>query len=169
MPVRRPGQAGWTRTARALTACCVLIALPALFSARAEPTEDAPAAAMRDADYAAGKAAMERKDWAEAVRRLQLAAVRDPDSADLQNHLGYSYRNLRNFPAALQHYQRAIALNPRHRGAHEYIGEAYLMLDDLPNAEKHVTALRGICLLPCEELADLEKAVQQYRVRTGSK
>jgi len=29
---------------------------------------------------------------------------------------------------ALKHYKRSIELNPRHRGAHEYIGEAYLML-----------------------------------------
>ena len=95
--------------------------------------------------------------------------MRDPESADLQNHLGYSHRNLRNLPVALQHYQRAIQLNPRHRGAHEYIGEAYLMLDDLPSAQKHVAALRSICLLPCEELADLEKAVHQYRQRASSR
>jgi hypothetical protein len=66
---------------------------------------------------------------------------------------------------ALKHYKRSIELNPRHRGAHEYIGEAYLMLNDLPNAEKHLAMLRSICLLQCEELADLEKAVAQYRTR----
>lgn len=29
---------------------------------------------------------------------------------------------------AFKHYQRALQLDPRHLGAHEYIGEAYLML-----------------------------------------
>jgi len=26
---------------------------------------------------------------------------------------------------AFEHYERALKLNPRHRGAHEYVGEAY--------------------------------------------
>jgi Flp pilus assembly protein TadD len=138
-------------------------ALPPL--AMAEPTEDTPGAAARDADYAAGKAAVDKKDWAVAVTHLRKAAGRDPDSADLQNYLGYSYRNLKQMDLAIQHYQRAIQLNPRHRGAHEYIGETYLIMNDLPNAQKHVAELRKICLLPCEELADLEKAVAQYQAR----
>jgi hypothetical protein len=64
---------------------------------------------------------------------------------------------------AFEHYKRSIELNPRHRGAHEYIGEAYLLVNDLPSAEKHLAALRSICLLQCEELADLEKAIAAYR------
>ena len=70
---------------------------------------------------------------------------------------------------AFKHYKRSIELNPRHRGAHEYIGEAYLMVDDLASAEKHLAALRDICLLPCDELGDLEKAIAQYRARAGAK
>src|SRR6185437_1797156 len=87
-------------------------------------------------------------------------AETDPDlaAADQQNDLGYAHRNLRQFDAAFRHYKRAIELEPRHRGAHEYIGEAYLMVGDVPNAERHLAALRAICLLPCEELTDLEKA-----------
>jgi hypothetical protein len=42
---------------------------------------------------------------------------------------------------------------------------AALVANDLPNGERHLAALREICLVPCEELGDLEKAVQQYRVK----
>ncbi len=132
---------------------------------RAEPYEDNPSAAANEPDYAAGKAAMDKKNWTEAVKRFHQAALRDPDSADLNNYLGYSYRNLKQMDLALKYYKRSIQINPRHRGAHEYIGEAYLMMHDLPNAEKHLAALRNICLLPCEELTDLEKAVVAYRAR----
>jgi len=132
-------------------------------TAVAEPYEDNPDAAARDPDYAAAKAAMDRKNWAEAVKRFHQAALRDPDSADLNNYLGFSYRNLKQMDLAFKYYKRSIELNPRHRGAHEYIGEAYLMMNDLPGAEKHLAALREICLLPCEELGDLEKAVKEYR------
>ena len=46
-------------------------------------------------------------------------------------------------------------------GAHEYI-EAYLLVQDLPNAEEHA-ALQRICLVPCEEHADLARAIAAYR------
>jgi Flp pilus assembly protein TadD len=139
--------------------------LPAL--GPAEELETIPGAAARDPDYAAGKQALERKDWAEAVKRFGQAALRDPDNADLQNYLGFSYRNLGQLDAAFKHYQRALELNPRHRGAHEYAGEAYLMVGDLAGAERHLAALRKICLLGCEELRDLERDIAAYRKRTG--
>ena len=144
----------------------LIVAVASCFStltAVAEPYEDTPDAAARDPDYAAGKAAMDKKNWAEAAKRFQQALLRDPDSADLHNYLGYSYRNLKQMELAFKHYKRSIQINPRHRGAHEYIGEAYLLVNDLPSAEKHLAMLRSICLLQCEELADLEKAVAAYR------
>jgi len=148
------------------TAVALMLAvLPTVPFTSAEPFEDNPGAAARDPDYAAAKAAMDKKNWQEALKGFQRAALRDPDSADLHNYMGYSYRNLKQMDLALKHYKRSIELNPRHRGAHEYIGEAYLMLNDLPSAEKHLAALRSICLLPCEELADLEKAVKEYRAK----
>jgi tetratricopeptide (TPR) repeat protein len=109
--------------------------------------------------------AVERNAWADAVQSLKRAEVRLPENADLQNHLGYAYRNLAQYDAAFRHYKRALTLDPRHRGAHEYIGEAYLMVDDVANAERHLVALREICLLQCEELADLEKAFAAYAAR----
>lgn len=149
------------RWLRALAAAGALAAAPAW----PEPFETNPVLATSDADYAAGKQAMDRKNWQEAAKRFEVALKRNPDSADLENYLGYSYRHLKNFDLALRHYKRAIELDPRHRGAHEYIGEAYLMVNDLPNAEKHLAELRKICLLPCEELGDLEKAVAAYKAK----
>lgn len=134
-------------------------------AARAEPYEVDPDLAARDEDYAAGKRAVDRKDWDEAVRRFKLAERRHPEQADLQNILGYAHRNLKQYDLAFVHYKRAIEIEPRHRGAHEYIGETYLLTGDLAGAEKHLDALRQICLLPCDELRDLDKAVAQYRAK----
>ena len=142
----------------------IVVALAAT-GAGADPAEFDPDAATRDADYAAGKKAIEAKDWAGALERFKRAEVRNPDNADLQNYIGYSLRNLKQFDLAFKHYKRAIEMNPRHRGAHEYIGEAYLMVGDLPSAEKHLAALKEICLLPCEELNDLERGIVAYRGR----
>jgi len=135
--------------------------------ALAEPYESDPSAVARDEDYAAGKQAMEKKNWPEALKRYQIALKRNPDNADLHNYLGFSYRNAGQMDLAFKHYLRAIELDPRHRGAHEYIGEAYLMVKNPRKAEEHLAALEKICLLPCEELDDLKKKVAEYKKRGG--
>ncbi|MFL6566817.1 MAG: tetratricopeptide repeat protein, partial [Burkholderiales bacterium] len=77
-----------------------------------------------DPDYAAGRRAIEAKDWQNAIRLLSSAALRDTRNAEIQNYLGYAYRNTGELSAAFKHYARALQINPRHRGAHEYLGEA---------------------------------------------
>jgi Flp pilus assembly protein TadD len=152
---------GWQAMVCVLAASCALVMLPA----KAEPYETNPDAAARDPDYAAGKQAMAMKNWPEAAKRFAKAAAGDPDNPDLQNYLGHAYRQLKDFDSSFRHYKRALALDPRHRGAHEYIGEAYLMLGDVKSAEKHLAVLREICLLSCEELEDLQKAISLYRAK----
>jgi len=137
--------------------------LPA--AALAHPSDDEPAAGQIDPDYVAGKAAIEAKDWSTAIRLLSSVALRDTRNADVQNDLGYAYRHTNQFDVAFRHYQRALQLNPRHRGAHEYIGEAYLLVNDPARAEEHLAALEKICLIPCEEYDDLKKAIAAYRGR----
>jgi Flp pilus assembly protein TadD len=144
-----------------VAACLVL--LPQI--SVAVDTDDDPAAARLDPDYAAGKKAIEAKDWSAAIKSLSSAALRDTRNADIQNYLGYAYRNAGQMDLAFKHYGRALQLNPRHRGAHEYVGEAYLMVYDLPKAEEHLAALQKICLIPCEEYEDLRKQIDVYRKR----
>ena len=146
----------------ALLAALALGLVPGAF---AEGYESKPEAAERDPDYAAGKKAIAEKNWTEAIERLTQAEKRDPDNPDLQNWLGYSHRNLKQYDRAFKYYKRAIELDPRHRGAHEYVGETYLIVGNVGGAERHLAALREICLLPCDELADLEKAIAEYRKR----
>jgi tetratricopeptide (TPR) repeat protein len=118
---------------------------------------------LADEDYAAGRAALKAGDAATALRRFQSALKRFPDAADLHNELGFAHRRLRQTDKAFEHYKRALAIKPDHRGAHEYIGEAYLMVGDLPGAERHLAALKSLCLLPCDEYVDLQKAIAAYR------
>ena len=152
------GYAGAVRSGLLAAAIAAFVAVAA-----ADPYEADPDLAARDDDYAAGKQAVENKDWEAAARLFRRAERRHPEHADLQNILGFSYRNLKQFDLAFRHYRRAIELDPRHRGAHEYIGETYLMVGDLAGAERHLGALREICLLPCDELRDLERAIANYR------
>lgn len=132
---------------------------------RAASTDEATKEGQLDPEYAAGKAAIAAKDWKAAIRSLSSAALRDTRNADIENYLGYAYRQSGQLPLAFTHYQRALQLDPRHRGAHEYIGEAYLMANNLTKAQEHLAALQRICLIPCEEYEDLKKAVAEYRAR----
>ena len=134
--------------------------------AKAAPSADEQDQALAaDPDYAAGLAALQAGEFDTARLKFQSALRRFPEAADLHNELGFTHRKLRQMDLAFEHYKRALAIDPRHRGAHEYIGEAYLMVGDVAGAEKHLAALRAICLLPCEELDDLRRALDEHQVK----
>ena len=118
--------------------------------------------AVLDPDFAAGKRAIVAGDWQGAIKVLTSAGLRDDRNADIQNYLGYAHRRLRQLDPAMRHYQQALTLNPRHRSAHEHLGEAYLMRGDLAKAEEHLAALEKICLISCEEYDDLKRALAEY-------
>jgi tetratricopeptide (TPR) repeat protein len=119
--------------------------------------------AQLDPDFAAGKKAMAAGDWNGAIVVLKSAALRDPRNADIQNYIGYSYRRLRELEPAFAHYRQALTRNPRHRAAHGHMGEAYLATGNLVAAEEHLAALERICLIPCDEYGDLQRAITKYR------
>jgi tetratricopeptide (TPR) repeat protein len=125
--------------------------------------------AQLDPDFAAGKRALAAEDWNGAIAALKLAALRDPQNADIQNYIGYGYRRLRQLGPAMRYYQRAIMLNRRHRSAHEHLGELYLVLGEPSKAEHQLATLEDICLIQCEEVGDLKRAIAAFKVSTTSR
>jgi hypothetical protein len=61
-----------------------------------------------------------------------------------------------------KHYNEALRIDPKHRGAHEYIGEAYLMVNNLPKAKEHLGALDKLCFFPCSEYTELKNAIAAH-------
>jgi len=61
-----------------------------------------------------------------------------------------------------KHYNEALRIDPKHRGAHEYIGEAYLMIGNPGKANEHLKALDSLCFFGCEEYSKLKKALADY-------
>jgi Flp pilus assembly protein TadD len=136
----------------------VALAAPALANMGAEDEEST------HPDWVAGKKAVEAQDWKGAVEHLSKAAAAEPENADIQNWLGFAQRKAGNLDAAFSAYETALKLNPKHKLAHEYIGEAYLMANDLPKAEMHLAELQRLCTpIPCEEYKDLKRAVDAYK------
>lgn len=115
---------------------------------------------------ATARAAIQAKDWTKALNELNAAAREDSRNADVQNLLGYSWRKRAtpDLAKAFEHYGNALRLDPKHKGAHEYIGEAYLMDKKPAEAEKHLAQLEAICgNKTCEEYVDLAKAIADYK------
>ncbi len=70
-----------------------------------------------------------------------------------------------NMDLVFKHYTEALRLDPQHRGAHEYIGEAYLMVNNVAKAREHLATLDRLCTFGCEEFTDLKKAIADYEAR----
>jgi Flp pilus assembly protein TadD len=142
-------------------ALIALLLLPSLALANLGAESDESA---RDQNFVEGKKALEKQDWARAIEYLGKAVQANTRDADAQNGLGYAYRMSGNLDAAFKHYKEALAANPKHRAAHEYIGEAYLKTDNVAKAEEHLAALQLLCSpIPCEEVKDLKRAIESYK------
>lgn len=114
----------------------------------------------------AARKAIDAKDWGRAMFELNQAVRDEPRNADVHNLLGYTYRKRAapDITKAFEHYKTALSLDPKHKGAHEYIGEAYLVDKKPAEAEKHLAQLEVICgNKTCEEYADLAKAVADFK------
>ena len=103
-----------------------------------------------------------------AIDELQSALKDSPDDADLLNLLAYSQRKLKRYDEALVNYQKALQIDPEHRGANEYLGELYLQLDQLPKALERLKVLDEDCFFGCKEYDKLEKAIEAYRSKNQS-
>jgi Flp pilus assembly protein TadD len=123
----------------------------------------APPRVAANPDYEAGKKAVEAHDYKAALDSFNRALAKEPDSADIHNYLGYSWRKSGNLDMAFKHYNQALQIDPKHKGAHEYIGEAYLMVNDLAKAEEHLARLDRICFFSCEEYRELRQAIEDYK------
>jgi tetratricopeptide (TPR) repeat protein len=113
----------------------------------------------RDMELEKAKTAIARKDWTAALAVLEPYTGSNPRSADGFNLLGYSLRNLKNYDESLVAYKQALTLDPKHKGAHEYIGIAYIQMGQLEKAKEHLASLDKICPYSCEEYRDLKKAI----------
>ncbi len=130
----------------------------------AADTESSPAKAVASADYQAGKAAVEAKQWTVAADLFRRATLQDPKNADAWNMLGYSSRWAGNYPAAFDAYGRALSLEPLHRGANSYLGVAYVRTNDLTKARAQLAKLETICgNKDCDEYKLLDKAIAEYK------
>jgi tetratricopeptide (TPR) repeat protein len=113
------------------------------------------------------RAAIAGKNWQRASSVLRDALAKDAGNADYHNLYAYALR-MGASPAmdvVFKHYNEALRIDAKHRGAHEYIGEAYLMIGNSGKAKEHLKALDSLCFFGCEEFGKLKKAIADYEAK----
>lgn len=109
---------------------------------------------------AEGRTAIAAKKWPDAIVVLKKAEALDPKNADVQNLLGFSSRNNGDYSSALAHYAAALKINPKHVGALEYQGVAYVLLGQTSKAKANLATLQKICGTTCTQYKDLAAALK---------
>lgn len=111
--------------------------------------------------------AIEEGNYQKAIDELMTLHREEPKDADVLNLLGYSHRKLGHMDEAREYYLQALAIEPGHRGANEYLGELYLEVGDLAKAEERLAVLDDECFFPCSEYSELKAAVNKYKTDNG--
>lgn len=147
-----------------LVLASILVPVPAVLAAGSSSSSRPPAAPpTQPTPYELGVNAVKAGDYARALTELQKAVQAGPRNADAWNYIGFSHRHLKQFDQSLAAYQKALAINPNHRGANEYLGELYLMTGHPDKAREQLARLGSFCARGCPEREDLKKASEAYQ------
>ena len=106
---------------------------------------------------------IKREDFTGALALLEAETAADPDNADAWNLTGFASRKLGDYTRSEAAYDRALAINPKHKGALEYKGELYLTLGNLEGAEQMLARLSNSCYFNCSEKKQLTAAIEAYK------
>ena len=126
------------------------------------PKPDAP----KDAVLERYTLASEKQDWKAAAAALEEGLQKSPNNADYHNLLAYSTRKGPNpdMSVVFKHYNEALRIDPKHKNAHEYLGEAYLMVGNVAKAKEHLALLDRNCGR-CDEFFMLRKAIADFEAK----
>ena len=140
-----------------LAAACLMVGSASAF---AIDTEETPATtAVTDFDSA--RVLVDEQKFDDALPMLRQLDQQSPSNPDILNLIGFSLRKTGKMDEALDYYTRALALNPMHLGANEYLGELYLETRRPEKAKERLAVLRQACG-DCEEFEDLSAQIDRY-------
>ena len=128
-----------------------LLGAPAALAVDNITSKDAP-------DLTAVRAKIKAKDFKAALEELT-PMLANYQHADVYNLMGFSLRKTGDYQQAYTFYRKALDFDPDHKGALEYLGELYVEQGQLEKAKENMARLQKLCPSGCEELGDLEKAV----------
>ena len=145
----------------------VISAVPALLpgagaEAASTDNDDSSNSSSNNSDFDRGQQSFGNGDWQEAITYFKKAVAADAKNAEAYNLMGYSYRRMGEADPAFEAYAKALDLDPRHRGANEYLGQTYLLVGDTAMAQAQLAILKDLCGNQCKETVKLRNAIKRY-------
>lgn len=158
-------------TGHRIHAFILALAVAASASAMDTPKPDPKDPDKKEVQLEQARAAIARQDWTGAQAILRQAVVRNPQSADAHNLYAYSMRKGPHpeMDLVFRHYNEALRIDPQHRAAREYLGEAYLMTGNLAKAKELLAELDRLCRAGCEEQAVLKREISLFERQHAAK
>ena len=137
-----------------------LFILPTAFAAGGGGGDSYSSSPSKPYGYNKALKLVKAQKFAEAIPALLKISASAKEDADVQNLLGFSYRKTKQYDKAAKHYERALNLDPKHKGALEYQGELFLQLGKVADAKQNLEKIQRICWLPCNEEKQLKEAIE---------
>jgi tetratricopeptide (TPR) repeat protein len=109
------------------------------------------------AAYAEAVGLINQDRYAAALDALSRAQAAIGPHPDVLNYMGFASRKSGDLDAALAYYDQALALDPNHLGATEYLGELYLQMGDLRRARTQLAQLDQLCAYGCAQREELAR------------
>ena len=105
---------------------------------------------------AKGKIEKANKRYKKAKKLLIKSNKEKPNKADTLNYLGFTTRKLGDFEGGEKFYLQGLAINPKHKGINEYLGELYVATNRIDLAKERLSVLQGC---KCEEYDQLKGVI----------
>ena len=74
--------------------------------------------------------------------------------------MGFTTRKLGNFNLGEEYYLKGLAIEPKHNGINEYLGELYVVTNRMDLAKERLEVLRSC---NCEEFQELKEIIDGTR------
>jgi len=108
-----------------------------------------------------GKLDKAKQKYEKAQKLLIKSNKKKPDNADTLNYLGFTTRKLGDFENGEKYYLQGLAINPKHIGINEYLGELYVATNRHNLAVERLEILSGC---NCKEYEDLKAIIAGEKI-----
>ena len=103
-----------------------------------------------------GKKDKAQSSYKKAFKLLVKSNMKKPNKADTLNYLGFTSRKLGDFKNGEKYYLQGLAIDPKHKGINEYLGELYVATNRQNLAIERLEVLKSC---NCEEYNQLKAVI----------
>jgi tetratricopeptide (TPR) repeat protein len=103
------------------------------------------------------KADKAKKNYEKAQKLLIKSMDKNPNNADTLNYLGFTTRKLGDFSNGEKYYLQGLAIEPKHIGINEYLGELYVATNRIDLAKERLEVLKDC---NCKEFNELKDVIE---------